>query len=89
MCTNIVATNIYNMPQSSKENSSCHRVSSKKIPHVWISGTVGCSESMVKAVRNGERSNETTLGQKIEVAEILLEDGVNNLLKEVKRILQF
>lgn len=54
-----------------------------------IAGTVGCSESMVKAVRNGERSSETTLGQRIVVAEILLEEGINNLMKEVKRILQF
>lgn len=60
----------------------------KRIPHYMIAEVTGISENTIKAVRNGHRSKETTLGQKIEVAEILLEEGLNHLLKEVKRILK-
>lgn len=84
-----MAANRYNMAENSVNNSNSHSTTTKKIPHVWIADTVGCSESMVKQVRNGQRNKDTSLGQKIEVAEILLEDGRNKLLAEVKRILQF
>jgi hypothetical protein len=50
-----------------------------------VAEAVGCALSTVKAVRNGQRSNETDLGQRIEVAEILIQD---KLINEVKRLIQ-
>lgn len=77
------------MPENNRNKSNRPKNSRIKIPRKWIAETVGCSENTVKAVQNGQRSKETDLGQKIEVAEILLEDGINPLLAEVKRIVQF
>ena len=74
------------MNQSTTKKTKCPKTQSKRIPHWMVAEVVGCSLSMVKAVRNNQRSNETALGQRIEVAEILLQD---KLINEVKKLVQF
>jgi hypothetical protein len=71
------------MPQNTVKKSNNQ---SKRIPHWLIAEVVGCAPGTVKAVRNGQRSNETNLGQQIMVAEILIQD---KLINEVKKLVQF
>ena len=85
MCTNIVYEAERNMNQSTAKKTNCPNPQNKRIPHWMIATVVGCSVSMVKAVRNGQRNNETELGQMIEVAEILIED---KLILEIKKLVQ-
>lgn len=54
-------------------------------PHL-VSEAVGCSTSLVRQVRSGERSGDTPTGQRIEIADMLLEEGLDKLVLEVKRI---
>jgi hypothetical protein len=83
--SNIVFGIVRNMSQNSVKKSNCPNLQHKRIPHWMIAQAVGCSISMVKAVRNGQRSNETDLGQRIEVAEALMSD---KLINEVKKLVQ-
>lgn len=54
-----------------------------------VAEVTGASESTVKAVLNGKRSSDSALGQTIQVADILLEEGLSKLLDEVKRVVSF
>ena len=74
------------MPQNKAFNSKRHRKNPKKVSNETIAEAVGASESTVKAIRNGRRSAETDLGQRIQIADMLFEEGQNKLLEEVKRI---
>lgn len=78
----------HKLSQSKAFKSNRHRKITKKIPHWKIAEAVNASESMVKKVRSGDRSNETDLGQRIQIAEMLIEEGENKLLQEVKRVVQ-
>jgi hypothetical protein len=60
----------------------------KLVSSEMVAGVVGCSSSMVRQVRSGDRSQDTDLGQTIMVADILLEEGTNKLIQEVKRIIK-
>ena len=88
MCTNVVINNGYNMAEKIDKSKKRHKKYSKKVSHEDVAYTVGASKSTVKAIRNGNRSNETDLGQRVQIAEMLIEDGQNKLLEEVKRIVQ-
>lgn len=74
------------MSQNSENKSNCPKIG---IPHDVISDVTDVPVSTVKAIRTGKRSNETATGQRVQVAEILINDGLNKLLAEVKRIVQF
>jgi len=52
-----------------------------------VAGLVGCSERQVQAVRKGDRSANTTLGKRIQMADMLLEVKGSALLQEVQHLL--
>lgn len=74
------------MPQNTIKKPKCPKPRNKRIPHWLIAEIVGCAPGTVKAIRNGQRSKTTNLGQRIEVAEILIAD---KLINEVKKLVQF
>ena len=53
-----------------------------------IAEVVGCSSSTVRQVANGDRSAETSLGQRIAVATMILEDGIEGIIINAKKTLQ-
>ena len=61
----------------------------RKIPSSWIAEVSKTSPSMVRMVRNEARNTEKGAGLRVELAEMLLEEGVNKLLDEVKRVVNF
>lgn len=77
------------MPQNKENKTNSLKKKPVRVPHSWIANAVGCSDSLVKAVRIGKRSNYSDAGQRIEVAEMLIDEGVNKLLAEVKKVVQF
>lgn len=60
----------------------------KRVSPSLIAEVVGCSGSLVRQVISGDRSNETSMGQRIEIADMLLEEGLNKLVTEVKRVVK-
>jgi hypothetical protein len=77
------------MAENTLKNSKRPNKQRSSISHKTIAYVVECSPNTVKAVRNGQRSNETDLGQRIELAEILIVEGQNKLLDKVKELVQF
>jgi cyanate lyase len=61
--------------------------SKKNIPNKMIAEASGTSESLVKKVFAGKRSQDTDAGQKVILAEMLLDEGQNKLMQEVKKLL--
>lgn len=59
----------------------------KRVSSSVIAEVVGCSPSMVRMVIRGDRNTDSTKGQQIEVAKMLLEEGMNKLVNEVKRVI--
>lgn len=84
MCSNIVSPSGHNMAK----NAEIIKKRRIKVSHEDIAYTVGASKSTVKAIRIGGRSQETETGQRVMIAEMLIEEGTNKLLEEVKRIVQ-
>lgn len=60
----------------------------KIITKAVIADVVGCSLSTVKKVTTGGRSADTDLGTRIELADGLLEEGVNKVIADVKKIVR-
>lgn len=77
------------MGENNAFKSNCLNKGVQVVSHGMIAEAVGCSPNTVKAVRNGQRNKDTDLGQRIEVAELLLVEGQNKLIQEVKRVVQF
>lgn len=59
-----------------------------EIPAEWVASAAGASTSLVRAVRKGERKADNGAGSRVKVADMLLSEGVNNLLEEVKRVVK-
>lgn len=79
------------MTENRQNNSKGHKKTSKKIieiPAGWVAEAVKCSESTVRSSRNGTRGNTGKVGQSIEIAELLLEEGVNQLIEAVKKVVK-
>ena len=55
-------------------------------PAKVVAEVVGCGETTVRAVRRGDRPDETDLGKSITLADELLEKGTNLLIEEVKKV---
>lgn len=70
---------------ANKTKGKTKKVAKKRVSTSLISECVECSPIMVRKVQNGERSADTELGQKIEVAEMLLEEGLSGLVTNVKK----
>lgn len=70
-----------NKNRNKKINRHKKRVSKKLVAEV-----VGCSTTMVSDVMNGNRNADTDLGTRIELADVLLEEGVNKVIADVKKI---
>lgn len=87
--SNIVPANGYNMTENKGKKSNRPKKSAAKVPHKTIAYVVSCSPNTVKAIRNNQRNDQTNLGQRIELAEILIEEGQNKLLEKVKELVQF
>lgn len=58
------------------------------VPVRWVADVAGSSESLVRMVRNGTRNADEGAGSRVKVAEMLLEEGINSLLDEVKRLVK-
>lgn len=71
---------------SNKCNGKKRMVAKKRVSTTLIAEVVDCSPRMVRMVRDEKRSADTTTGQKIEVADMLLEEGMNKLITEVIKI---
>jgi hypothetical protein len=59
-----------------------------EIPTRWVAEVAQTSESLVRMVRNGKRNADEGAGSRVKVADMLLEEGVNSLLEEVKRVVK-
>jgi hypothetical protein len=73
-------------------NESKHKikmVTKKRVTSTVVAEVVGCSKEMVTKVRSGRRNADTDKGQQIEVADMLLEEGMNKLVNEVKKLVRF
>jgi hypothetical protein len=87
---------LYRMIENKEKKTKSHKKSKKKstmkaakvskIPADWVAEASGTSVSTVFSVRNGNRNKDGEKAQKIVVAEILLEEGTNKLINEVKRV---
>ncbi|MBS1642745.1 MAG: hypothetical protein JST94_11945 [Bacteroidetes bacterium] len=55
-----------------------------KVPADWVAAASGTSVSTVFSIRNGNRNKEGKKAQKVEVAEMLLQEGSNKLIEQVK-----
>lgn len=51
-----------------------------------ISEVSKAAPTTVRQVLRGERSQETSIGQRIMISEMLLEEGMNKLIEEVKKV---
>jgi 2'-5' RNA ligase len=87
--SNIVPKNGYNMTENTVKKSKCPKKHKPRVAHKTIAYVVNCSPNTVKAIRNDQRNTQTDLGQRIELAEILIEEGQNKLLEKVKELVQF
>jgi hypothetical protein len=85
--SNIVSLTEYNMNENKRIISK--RPEKRKPSNIIISEVTGIPVNTVKAIRNGKRSKETNKGQKVEIAEMLIEEGTNKLIEEVKRVVKF
>ena len=54
-----------------------------------VAGVVGCSSAAVRMIKSGKNTGYSDQAQRIQVAEMLLEEGANKLIEEVKRIVKF
>lgn len=76
--------------KSNKQNEMSKKTEvNKRVSNTLISEVVECSPVTVKKVLNGARSQDTNLGQSIMIADMLLEEGMNKLINEVKRVVKF
>ena len=76
------------MAKNIEIKTKCPKIKSK-VPRWMIAEAAQCTESTVKAIQNGYRSHETEAGQRIKVAQMLLEEGFNKLITEVKKLVAF
>ncbi len=53
-----------------------------------IAEVVGCSPCTVVQVLNGKRSSDTYTGERIQVAQLILEEGIESVIVRAKSILQ-
>lgn len=74
------------MRNKSKDKKA--KVTKKRVSTSLLAEVVECSDRMVRMVRSDARNADTTTGQKIEVADMLLEEGLNKLITEVKKIVK-
>lgn len=51
-----------------------------------ISEVSKAAPTTVRQVLSGDRSQETSIGQRIIISEMLLEEGINKLVEEVKKV---
>ncbi len=72
-----------------KTNDSKTKRHKKRVSFPVIAEITGSSVETVKSVLNGRRSKDTDAGQKIVLADMYMENGTNQLIEEVKRIVTF
>jgi hypothetical protein len=53
-----------------------------------VAGMAGCSVSYVKKLRAGLVDNKSPLAQRVQVIDLMAEDGSNLLIKEIERIVK-
>jgi len=74
------------MVHKSKEDKT--KGTKKRVSSTVVAEVVGCGKSTVTMVLKGQRNPNTNTGQRIEVANMLLEEGMDKLVNEVKRIVK-
>lgn len=60
----------------------------KRVTQTLIAEVVDCSVGMVNDVLKGRRNNDTDLGTRIELADILLEEKVEQAIIDVKKVVK-
>lgn len=73
---------------SNKNRDNKTKGAKKRVPSTVVAEVVGCGVSTVSMVLNGKRNADTRVGQNIEVANMLLEEGFDKLVNEVKRVVK-
>lgn len=71
-----------------KKTSCSENKTILSIPNEIIAGITNTSVSMVKQVRNGNKSGKGKKGQQIKLVETLITQGSNALIEEVKRVVK-
>ncbi len=71
-----------NKTKSNKKNDRPQHVRPCQVAQI-----VGCTPQMVNLVWAGKRSNETKVGENIQVATCILEDGIQNAILKTKEII--
>lgn len=74
---------------TSKNIGKVRKGTKKRVSSSVIAEVVECSPSMVRMVLRGVRNTDSDKGQQIEVADMLLEEGMNKLVNEVKKAVRF
>ena len=74
------------MSNKNKDNKT--KGTKKRVSSTVVAEVVGCGVSTVSMVLRGQRNADTPLGQTIEVADMLLEEGYNKLINEVKMVVK-
>lgn len=80
---------LYNNSQmSNKSTNKKNNRPKKRVSQAWVAEVVGCSQAMVSDIKNNNRNNDTDLGTRIELADVLLEEGVEKVISDVKKIVR-
>ncbi|TAN15155.1 MAG: hypothetical protein EPN37_10285 [Chitinophagaceae bacterium] len=58
----------------------------KRVGKPLVAEVVGCSREYVGKVLQGKRKQDTEISENIMLADSLLEEGMNKLIEEVKRV---
>lgn len=77
--------------KNNNKKTSCtkNKKSVALVPAKEVAELLGISESTVKKVRTGKRTDETLIGKKVQVFDELYRAGESLLIKEVSRIVKF
>lgn len=77
-----------NVTMSNKSKEIKNNRPKKWVSRTMIAHVVGCGNSTVSSIFNGKRNPDTDLAQRIEVAEMLLSEGVEKAIEDVKKIVK-
>lgn len=83
-----VFSNVHIM-QDNQKNENPFVLKKSSLSSAQLANMVGCSESLVKKVRTGDRGlTKTILSEKVKMADHLYFEGENKLVEAVKRMVK-
>jgi len=75
------------MQMSSKNRQEKTKSPKKRVSSSVVAEVVGCAPCTVTQVLSGVRNSDTELGQKIQIANMVLEEGIESVIVKAKKTL--